>query len=98
LSRRSQPKIVAPDGGWQIRILENTDDGIEPGDIAIYSELALPAKDDLGAGSMTKRITTRRLAGVESTSQSYDKPAAAKSGFAGAGQGVHARVLPPAAL
>ncbi|HXB73000.1 MAG TPA: hypothetical protein VNY05_32485, partial [Candidatus Acidoferrales bacterium] len=34
LSRRSQPKIVAPDGGWQIRILENTDDGIEPGDIA----------------------------------------------------------------
>jgi hypothetical protein len=45
----------------------------------IYSELALPAKDDLGAGSMTKRITTRRLAGVESTSQSYDKPAAAKS-------------------
>jgi hypothetical protein len=79
LARRSQPKIVVPDGGWQIRILENTDDGIEPGDIAIYSELALPAKDDLGAGSMTKRITTRRLAGVESTSQSYDKPAATKS-------------------
>jgi len=77
LARRSQPKIVVPDGGWQIRILENTDDGIEPGDIAIHSELALPAKDDLGAGSMTKRITTRRLAGVESTSQTYDKPAAA---------------------
>jgi hypothetical protein len=79
LARRSQPKIGVPDGGWQIRILENTDDGIEPGDIAIYSELALPAKDDLGAGSMTKRITTRRLAGIESSSQSYDKPAAAKS-------------------
>jgi hypothetical protein len=77
LARRSQPRIVAPDGGWQIRILENTDDGIEPGDIAIYSELALPTKDDLGAGSMTKRITTRRLAGVESVSQSYDEPAQA---------------------
>ena len=77
LARRSQPRIVVPDGGWQIRILENTDDGIEPGDIAIYSELALPAKDDLGAGSMTKRITTRRLAGIESSSQSYDKPAPA---------------------
>ena len=77
LARRSQPKIVVPDGGWQIRILENTDDGIEPGDIAIYSELALPTKDDLGAGSMTKRITTRRLAGVESVSQSYEKPAEA---------------------
>src|SRR5450755_2853108 len=32
LARRSQPKIVVPDGGWQVRILENTDDGIEPGD------------------------------------------------------------------
>src|SRR5450432_3392793 len=75
LARRSQPMIVVPDGGWQVRILENTDDGIEAGDISIYSELALPAKDDLDAGSMTKRITTRRLAGVESVSQSYDKPA-----------------------
>jgi hypothetical protein len=79
LARRSQPQIVVPDGGWQVRILENTDDGIGPGDIAIYSELALPAKDDLGAGSMTKRITTRRLAGVESTAQSYDKPVAANA-------------------
>jgi hypothetical protein len=71
LTRRSQPLIVAPEGGWEIRILENTDDGIEPGDITIHSELALPAKNDLGAGSMTKRITTRRLAGVQSTAQSY---------------------------
>src|ERR1700730_3804974 len=30
LARRSQPRIVVPDGGWQIRILENTDEGIEP--------------------------------------------------------------------
>jgi len=79
LARRSQPRIVPPDGGWQIRVLENTDDGIEPGDIAIYSELALPAKDDLGAGSMTKRITTRRLAGVESVAQTYDQPSTPKA-------------------
>jgi hypothetical protein len=72
MSRRSDPKIVAPDGGWQIRILENTDEEVEPGDISISSELALPAKDDLGSGSMTKRIATRRMAGVESTRQSYD--------------------------
>jgi hypothetical protein len=72
LSRRSDPKIVAPEGGWQIRILENTDEEVEAGDIAISSELALPAKDDLGSGSMTKRIATRRMAGVESTKQSYD--------------------------
>jgi hypothetical protein len=85
LSRRSDPKIVAPEGGWQIRILENTDEDVGPGDIAISSELALPAKDELGSGSMTKRIATRRLSGVESTKQSYDAaPAAAPAADAGA--------------
>ena len=72
LSRRADPKIVAPEGGWQIRILENTDDDAAPGDIVISSELALPAKDEFGSGSMTKRIATRRMGGVESTKQSYD--------------------------
>jgi hypothetical protein len=72
LARRSEPKIVAPEGGWQILILENTDEDVEPGDIAISSELALPVKGDLGSGSMTKRIATRRMGGVESTKQSYD--------------------------
>jgi hypothetical protein len=76
LSRRADPKIVAPEGGWQILILENTDDECTQGDIAISSELALPAKNTLGAGSMTKRIATRRMAGVESTKQSYDPPPA----------------------
>ena len=79
LARRGTPKIAVPDGGWQIRILENTDEDVSPGDITIYSELALPAKAELGAGSMTKRIATRRLAGVASTSQSYDPPPAATS-------------------
>ncbi|MEO8598052.1 MAG: FHA domain-containing protein [Candidatus Solibacter sp.] len=74
LAKRSEPKIIAPEGGWQIRILEDTDEEAAPGDIAISSELALPAKDQLGAGSMTKRIATRRMAGVESTEQSYDAP------------------------
>jgi FHA domain len=72
LARRNDPKIVAPEGGWQIRFLENTDDDAAPGDIMISSELALPAKDAFGSGSMTKRIATRRMGGVESTKQSYD--------------------------
>lgn len=72
ITKREGPKVSAPEGGWQIRILENTDDGVEPGDIVIHSELAMPAKDELGAGSMTKRIATRRLAGAESASQSYE--------------------------
>ncbi len=74
IARRAEPKIAVPDGGWQIRILENTDDDVGPGDIVIYSELAVPAKADLGAGSMTKRIATRRLAGVETTASArYEK-------------------------
>jgi hypothetical protein len=82
LARRAEPKIVAPDGGWQIRILENTDDDIAAGDIAIYSELALPAKAEMGAGSMTKRIATRRLGGVESISQTYEKVGSASGAAA----------------
>jgi hypothetical protein len=74
LTRKTGPKITPPDGGWQVRILENTDDDTQPGDIVIYSELALPAKPDFGAGSMTKRIATRRVGGTQSSSQSYDKP------------------------
>jgi len=78
IARRSDPKIAAPDGGWQIRILENTDEDVAPGDIEIRSELAVPGKEEFGSGSMTKRIATRRLGGVESTKQSYEAPAAAE--------------------
>ena len=86
LARRSEPLIVAPEGGWQIRILEDTDEEAAPGDIAISSELALPAKDELGSGSMTKRIATRRMGGVESSKQSYDAaPAASAAPAADAG-------------
>jgi hypothetical protein len=92
LMKRSDPKIVPPETGWQIQLLENTDDDTQPGDIVIHSELALPAKNDIGAGSMTKRIATRRMAGSETVAtQTYaptDKPAptsspaAAPEGFA----------------
>ncbi len=76
---RDEPKISLPDGGWQIRILENTDDDVSAGDIVVYSELALPTKAELGAGSMTKRIATRRMGGVETAASSkYEKaPASA---------------------
>ena len=75
IGKRADPKIIAPEGGWQIRILEDTDEDAAPGDIAISSELALPVKDEIGSGSMTKRIATRRMGGVESTKQSYDASA-----------------------
>jgi hypothetical protein len=78
LSRSSRPKIVAPEGGWQIRILENTDDDVEPGDIVIYSELAMPAKPEFGAGCMTKRIATRRIAGAQTSARESFEPVQAQ--------------------
>lgn len=85
LTKRSEPKIVVPDGGWQIYLLENTDDETQPGDIVINSELALPGKSDIGAGAMTKRIATRRMGGTETAArQSYEPaPAAAQPAAAG---------------
>jgi hypothetical protein len=77
LARRDAPKIAVPEGGWQIRILENTDEDTAPGDLEIRSELALASKEEFGSGNMTKRIATRRLRGVESTQQSYDPAPAA---------------------
>jgi hypothetical protein len=71
IARRAEPKVSAPEGGWQIQILENTDDDIQPGDIVIHSELGLPGKPELGSGTMTKRISTRRIGGVASVAQSY---------------------------
>jgi hypothetical protein len=77
LARQGEPKVVAPESGWQIRILENTDDDASAGDIAIYSELALPAKEELSGGSMTKRIATRRMAGAARSAESSYQPAPA---------------------
>jgi hypothetical protein len=76
LMKRSEPKIVPPDGGWQIQLLENTDDDTQAGDIVIHSELALPSKADLGAGAMTKRIATRRMGGTESAATQRYEPVA----------------------
>jgi len=83
LSRKAAPKAEAPEGGWTIDILENTDDETQTGDIVIYSELALPAKPDYGTGSMTKRIATSRLGGELKCAQKYEeKPAGAAETYA----------------
>lgn len=77
LARRTEPKISPPEGGWQIELFENTDDGVKPGDIEVRSELALPAKTEYGAGAATKRIATRRMGGAESTQKTVEPPAPA---------------------
>ncbi|HVN02936.1 MAG TPA: FHA domain-containing protein [Bryobacteraceae bacterium] len=73
LARKPASKVTAPEGGWRVEFFENTDEDVEPGDIVIYSELALPAKPEFGAGNMTKRINTRRLAGELTSSQKYEE-------------------------
>ena len=73
LSGKAAPKVEAPPGGWTIDILENTDEETKPGDISIYSELALPSKPDYGTGTMTKRIATSRLGGELKTAQKYEE-------------------------
>ncbi|MGA2736998.1 MAG: FHA domain-containing protein [Bryobacteraceae bacterium] len=73
LARKPASKVAAPEGGWRIEFFENTDEDVEAGDIVIYSELALPAKTEFGAGSMTKRINTRRTGGELTASQKYEQ-------------------------
>ena len=73
LARKPAAKVAPPEGGWRIEFFENTDEDVAPGDIVIYSELALPAKPEFGAGCLTKRISTRRLGGETTTSQRYDE-------------------------
>ncbi|HJT90220.1 MAG TPA: FhaA domain-containing protein [Bryobacteraceae bacterium] len=73
--RRGAPKVSPPEGGWRIQFLENADEEVRPGDIVIYSELALPAKPEFGSGSMTRRIATRRLAGTTRATE-VQEPAA----------------------
>ena len=81
LARKPASKVVAPDGGWRVEFFENTDDDVAAGDIVIYSELALPAKPEFGAGSMTKRISTRRMAGeLTAATPKYEEQAPAASG------------------
>src|SRR3954464_11690840 len=57
---RPRAMVESPAGDWIIELLENTDQDTQPGDIVIYSELALPAKPEY-SGSLTKRTETRRL-------------------------------------
>jgi hypothetical protein len=75
--RTDEPKVTIPEGGWKIQLLENTEEDVQPGDIEVHSELALPGKADYGSGAMTKRIATRRMGGAESTAKTSFEPAPA---------------------
>jgi hypothetical protein len=67
---RPRPIIESLATNWIIEFLENTDEGTQPGDIVIYSELALPPKPEY-SGSLTKRTATRRLGRAAETTQTH---------------------------
>ncbi len=81
----SQPPLEPPRDGWDIRFEPDLDGEMQPGDIAVASELVLPAPAEF-AGSRTRRVTTMQSAGKTSRrEQVVDTPgaAAAPSGSAG---------------
>ena len=68
-----------PPDAWDIRFEADDDGEMAPGDIAIASELTLPAQPEF-EGSKTRRITTMRLGERTSTQEQ----GAADGGRAGA--------------
>jgi hypothetical protein len=60
------PPIDAPTDAWDVRFEPDADGEMNPGDIAIASELALPVQPEL-EGSRTRRITTLRQGDRTST-------------------------------
>jgi len=89
----AQPPIEPPRDGWDIRFEPDLDGEMQPGDIAVASELVLPTPAEF-AGSRTRRVTTMQSAGKTSRrEQVVETPgvsAAAPSGSAvpGAAGGV----------
>jgi hypothetical protein len=64
----SEPPEVAidpPGDGWEIRFEPDLDGEMQPGDIAVASELILPSREEL-AGSRTRRVTTMQSGGKTS--------------------------------
>ncbi len=81
----SRPPIEPPREGWDIRFEPDLDGEMQPGDIAVASELVLPAPSEL-AGSRTRRVTTMQSGGKTSRrEQLVDTPAGAPLPVAAAG-------------
>jgi hypothetical protein len=75
------PPIELPPDAWDIRFEADEDGEMAPGDIAIASELTLPAQPEF-EGSKTRRITTMRLGERTGTREpgAQDSPTQAPTG------------------
>ncbi len=73
--RDPAPPIEPPADGWDVRFEPDVDGEMAPGDIAVSSDLTLPARPEL-EGSRTRRVTTlRRGAEVSRREQVLEVPA-----------------------
>ena len=73
------PPIEPPASGWDIRFEPDAEGEMNPGDIAVASELVLPAKAEL-SGSRTRRITTLRQGDRTSVREQVVETAPASDG------------------
>jgi len=58
IARDRQPQIDNGGAAWQVEFRTDPDGDMHEGDLLIDSELALPARPELGVGERTRRITT----------------------------------------
>ena len=58
IARDRQPQIDNGGAAWQVEFRADPDGDMHEGDLLIDSELALPARPELGVGERTRRITT----------------------------------------
>lgn len=73
------PPIEPPTEPWDIRFEADADGEMQPGDIAIASELALPRQPEFD-GTRTRRITTMRQGETTSTREQVITAPAAETG------------------
>lgn len=65
--RGTAPANTEACASWDIEFVVDPDDELKEGEIRVHSELAQPARPDLGTGERTRRITTTRSGGHTTT-------------------------------
>jgi hypothetical protein len=74
----SAAEVRTASGDWQVEFLADPDGDMNEGDLLVDSELALPARPDLGVGERTRRITTVHTGRQTTTrEQTVNRPPAA---------------------
>jgi hypothetical protein len=66
-ARRTEPASTEACASWDVDFVVDPDDELKEGEIRVHSELAQPARPDLGTGERTRRITTTRSGGHTTT-------------------------------